>query len=68
MNQSEMHKEKAISGRLKASKEEILDELNGVISQLQRKMMRVLLSHVDELNRHIKELDDQIDDHMKPDE
>lgn len=64
----EMRKEKAISGRLKASKEEILDDLNGVMSQLQRKMMRVLLSHVDELNRHIKELDDQIDDHMKPDE
>ena len=64
----EMRKEKAISGRLKASKEEILDDLNGVMSQLQRKMMRVLLSHVDELNRHIKELDDQIDNHMKPDE
>lgn len=64
----EMRKEKAISGRLKASKEEILEDLNGVMSQLQRKMMRVLLTHVDELNRHIKELDDQIEGHMKPDE
>lgn len=64
----EMRKEKAISGRLKASKEEILEDLNGVMSQLQRKMMRVLLTHVDELSRHIKELDDQIEGHMKPDE
>lgn len=64
----EMRREKAISGRLKASKEQILDDLNGVMSQLQREMMCVLLSHVDELNRHIKELDAQIDDHMKPDE
>lgn len=31
-------------------------------------MMRVLLSHIDELDDHIKELDDQIDNHMKPDE
>lgn len=30
--------------------------------------MRVLLSHIDELDDHIKELDDQIDNHMKPDE
>lgn len=64
----EMAAEKKISSRLKASKEQILDDLNGVMSQLQRQMMRVLLSHIDELNAHIKELDDQIDDHMKPDE
>ncbi len=63
-----MRREKAISSRLKASKEEILDDLSGVMSQLHRKMMRVLLSHADEPNRYIKELDDQIDDHMKPDE
>lgn len=64
----EMAAEKKISGRLKASKEQILDDLNGVMSQLQRQMMRVLLSHIDELNAHIKELDSQIDGHMKPDE
>lgn len=64
----EMAAEKKISGRLKASKEQILDDLNGVMSQLQRQMMRVLLSHIDELDAHIKELDIQIDDHMKPDE
>jgi len=64
----EMRREKKISDRLKASKEEILDDLNGVMSSLQRNMMRVLLTHLDELNRHIKELDREIDEHMKPDE
>ncbi len=64
----EMRREKKISDRLKASKEEILEDLNGIMSPLQRNMMRVLLTHLDELNRHIKELDGQIDEHMKPDE
>lgn len=59
---------KKISGRLKAPKEQILDDLNGVMSPLQRQMMRIILSHIDELEAHIRELDDRIDDHMKPDE
>ncbi len=59
---------KKISGRLKAPKEQILDDLNGVMSPLQRQMMRVILSHIDELEAHIRELDSQIDNHMKPNE
>lgn len=59
---------KKISGCLKASKEQILDDLNGVMSPLQRQMMRIILSHIDELEAHIRELDGRIDDHMKPDE
>ncbi len=59
---------KIAAGRLKASKKQILDDLNGVMSPLQQRMMRVMLSHIDELNEHIKELDDQIDSHMKPEE
>lgn len=31
-------------------------------------MMKELLSHLDELNVHIKNLDDEIDQHMKPEE
>ena len=31
-------------------------------------MMRVLLDHIDELNKHISELDDDIDNFMKPKE
>lgn len=60
--------EKKISSQLKAPKEQILDDLDGVMSPLQQQMLRVVLSHVDELDAHIKELDGQIDSHMKPDE
>ena len=63
----EMAAEKKITG-LKASKEQILDDVNGIVSPLQQQMMRVLLSHIDELDGHIRELDDQIDSHMKPEE
>ena len=59
-------KKKDIARNLKASKEQILEDLDGVMSDLQRKMMRILLNHVDELNAHIKSLDDDIDNFMKP--
>lgn len=63
-----LYKQKVIAHNLKATKEQIIDDLNGVMSALQKKMMRVLLNHLDELNAHIKELDDDIDNFMKPDE
>lgn len=64
----EMYDKKVIAHNLKATKEQIIDDLNGVMSPLQRKMMRTLLKHLDELNIHIKELDDDIDRFMKPEE
>ena len=64
----EMYNQKVIAHNLKATKEQIIDDLNGVMSPLQRKMMRTLLKHLDELNIHIKELDDDIDSFMKPEE
>ena len=64
----EMYSRNVIAHNLKASKEQIIDDLNGVISPLQRKMMRELLVHVDELDAHIRHLDDDIDGHMKQDE
>ncbi len=64
----EMYEQKVIAHNLKASKEQIIDDLNGVMSPLQRKMMRELLDHLDELNVHIKNLDDEIDNFMKPEE
>lgn len=64
----EMYKQKIIAHNLKASKEQIIDDLNGVMSPLQRRMMRELLEHLDELNVHIKNLDDEIDNFMKPEE
>ena len=64
----EMYSRNVIAHNLKASKEQIIDDLNGVMSPLQRKMMRELLVHVDELDAHIRHLDDDIDGHMKQDE
>lgn len=64
----EMYEKKLIAHHLKASKEQIIDDLNGVMTPLQRRMMKELLSHLDELNVHIKNLDNEIDDFMKPEE
>ena len=64
----EMYEKKLIAHHLKASKEQIIDDLNGVMTPLQRRMMKELLSHLDELNAHIKNLDDEIDNFMKPEE
>ena len=64
----EMYRRKDIAHNLKASKEQIIDDLNGVMTPLQRRMMKELLSHLDELNIHIKNLDDEIDNFMKPEE
>ena len=64
----EMYEKNLISHGLKASKEQILDDLQGVMSPLQKRMMKELLSHLDELNTHIRNLDDEIDNFMKPKE
>ena len=47
---------KVIAHNLKATKEQIIDDLNGVMSALQKKMMRIILNHLDELNAHILSL------------
>lgn len=57
-----------IAHNLKASKEQILDDLNGVITPVQRKMMKTVLRHIDDLDSYIKELEDDIDNTMKPDQ
>lgn len=62
----EMYEKKIIAHNPKATKEQIVDDLNGVMSPLQRRMMKELLEHLDELNIHIKNLDDEIDNFMKP--
>ena len=62
---NEMYEQKVIAHNLKATKEQIIDDLNGVISPLQRRMMKELLAHLDELNEHIKNLDDEIDNFME---
>ena len=63
-----MYKDNVIAHNLKASREQIIDDLNGFMSPVQRKMMKTLLRHLDELDELIRELDDDIDDFMKPKE
>lgn len=64
----EMYELNDIAHNLKASKEQIIDDLNRIMTPLQRRMMKELLSHLDELNVHIKNLDEEIDKFMKPEE
>lgn len=56
-----------IVGRLKASPSQLLEDLQGILSPLQRKMLSVVLIHIDELDKHIAELDDEIDNNMRSD-
>ena len=64
----EMYEQKKLAHNLKAPKAQIIDDLNGVMTPLQRRVMKELLAHLDELNQHIKNLDDEIDNFMKPEE
>ena len=65
---TEMRRKKLVANNLKASDEQLIDDLNGILTSAQKQMMRVMLKHIDELAAHIKELDDDIDRHMKDDE
>ena len=51
----EMRREGKIAHNLKAPKAQILDDLDGVLSPIQRRVMKELLSHLDELNEQIPE-------------
>ena len=64
----EMYEKNVIAHNLKATRKQIIDDLNGVMSPLQRRMMKELLAHLDELNVHIANLDEEIDSFMKPEE
>lgn len=56
--------EKKISKRLKATKERLVEDLDGILSPLQIKMMNEVRKHIEELNQHIGELSNEISDHM----
>ena len=53
---------------MKATDEQLVDDLNSVLSTPRKKMLRTMLAHINELSRHIKELDDEIDRNMKDEE
>ena len=65
---TEMRRKKLVANNLKATDEQLVDDLDGILTPLQKQMMGVMLKHIDELAAHIKELDDDIDRHMKDDE
>ena len=54
----------AVSKRLKASDEQLADDLEGVLSDVQRRIIREILGHVDELDAHIAAIDEEVDSHM----
>ena len=56
----ELYSQNQIAHNLKATKAQIIDDLNGVMSPLQRRVMKELLTHLDELNEHIQNLNDEI--------
>lgn len=64
----EMYAKNIIAHQIKATKEQIIDDMEGVLSPLQRRMMKELVHHLDELNIHIKNLNDEIDHFMTPEE
>jgi len=53
-----------IVSRVKADPKQLLDDLQGILTPLQRKMIGVVLKHIDELDRHIADLDEEIDSNM----
>lgn len=63
-----MYANNEIAHNLKGTKEQIIADLNGFLTALQRKMMKELLAHLDELDIHIKNLDEDIEHYMDPDE
>ena len=61
---AQMRKERKVSSRLKATDEQLADDLNGFLTPLQTMMIREVLSHIKELAEHIHRLEDEIDHHM----
>ena len=64
----EMYAKKEISHNLKCSKEQLIADMNGILSELQKRMMSELLRHVEELDAHISNLDREIEHFMTVDE
>lgn len=64
----EMLGRKEISYHLTADPKQLEEDLNGILTPIQKRMMKELLKHLDELDKHIKNLDDEIDDFMNPGE
>jgi len=64
----QMKKDKLIAHNLKTPFSQLAQYLNGFITPVQYRMMRELLSHIDELDIHIQNLNNDINNHMRNEE
>lgn len=63
-----MKKDKLIAHNLKTPFPQLAEDLNGFITPVQYRMMREPLSHIDELDIHIQNLNNDINNHMRHEE
>lgn len=54
-----------LRGSLRSKRDEILHHCDGCLSSLQRKLVRAILDHIDDMTRRIRDIDDIIDSQMK---
>lgn len=64
----QMKKDKLIAHNLKTPFSQLAQDLNGFITPVQYRVMRELLSHIDELDIHIQNLNNDINNHMRNEE
>lgn len=64
----QMKKDKLIAHNLKTPFSQLAQDLNGFITPVQYRMMREQLSHIDELDIHIQNLNNDINNHMRNEE
>jgi transposase len=57
--------ESLIQGKLSGSSAVLADAMDGVMSRTQRKLIKAVLDHIDDMARRIKSLDDLIDGEMQ---
>ena len=63
-----MREEKLVSDRLKATNQELVDSLDGVLTRAQKMIISELLNHMEEIEKHVQKLTKEIDAMMKPEE
>lgn len=62
---SEANIDENLYGHLKKKRAELLEACEGNLTPLQRKLVRAILDHIDDMTKRIKEISDIIDEHMK---
>ena len=63
-----MRKAKRITHQLRTNAELLVEACNGFLSDTQKLTLKVLLNHIDELDKYIKEVDGIIDNHLNKEE